>query len=626
MNKTNFKLFTMFLAGIAFSAMTVLAATISISTNFEDGVTQYLKKLVILKNDNNTWITLDWDTLTWKNIYGDNINWNTITGSSIYGEEGMFEKYCNYGWTGCVSYEELTQWWWTSLWSTWTFERIYYNSWNVGIGTNTPAYKFTVNWTGYFENWLYVNWVIWPEDNWDDLKFLADWYLFKNWWGDDKLVINSQGYVGIGTNDPDQKLVVNVWKNKEVKIWYDYDEGAPIISSYEKLIIDAQALSLNWSSFYKGIMWAWTPVSVWINWSPSDPAPWQTLAVNGNFFVWKPDTSQLTIDNSSSSSNLKSTERLELHTNGSRRVTINKSGYVGIWTASPSSKLEVVWNTKISGDLNIKNNSLYVGGTNGYVGIGTWEPTAKLHIAKTWADWYLFKATDIGSKDRFWIHDWWDAYVDGWLWIGINPLKAQGNTQKHALLVNWTSYLSGNVGIGKNPSYKLDVAGTGYFEKWLIVDGTVQIGTNLRLSTLSNGWAIYSNNKIYLNVNWSQQAVIIDTWKNMTVVGDVTATAFYYDSDERLKTDISTIVSPLQKILSLSGYNFTWIKDWRQDIWIIAQEVEKIFPEIVQTNPEWYKSVEYGNLVAPLIEAIKELNAKIDRQAQEIAILKANIQ
>jgi len=47
----------------------------------------------------------------------------------------------------------------------------------------------------------------------------------------------------------------------------------------------------------------------------------------------------------------------------------------------------------------------------------------------------------------------------------------------------------------------------------------------------------------------------------MTVVGDVTATAFYYDSDERLKTDISTIVSPLQKILSLSGYNFTWIKD-----------------------------------------------------------------
>lgn len=47
----------------------------------------------------------------------------------------------------------------------------------------------------------------------------------------------------------------------------------------------------------------------------------------------------------------------------------------------------------------------------------------------------------------------------------------------------------------------------------------------------------------------------------MTVVGDVTATAYYYSSDERLKTAISPIISPLQKILSLNGYNFTWIKD-----------------------------------------------------------------
>jgi len=84
MNKTNFKLFTMFLAGIAFSAMTVLAATISISTNFEDGVTQYLKKLVILKNDNTTWMVLDWDTLSGENIYGTNISWNNIHWSSIH--------------------------------------------------------------------------------------------------------------------------------------------------------------------------------------------------------------------------------------------------------------------------------------------------------------------------------------------------------------------------------------------------------------------------------------------------------------------------------------------------------------------------------------------------------------
>ena len=55
---------------------------------------------------------------------------------------------------------------------------------------------------------------------------------------------------------------------------------------------------------------------------------------------------------------------------------------------------------------------------------------------------------------------------------------------------------------------------------------------------------------------------------------------------------------------------------------MIAQEVEKVFPEIVSTNNKGYKSVEYGNLVAPLIEAIRELNNKIDAQAKEINTLK----
>lgn len=45
---------------------------------------------------------------------------------------------------------------------------------------------------------------------------------------------------------------------------------------------------------------------------------------------------------------------------------------------------------------------------------------------------------------------------------------------------------------------------------------------------------------------------------------------------------------------------------------VLAQEVEKVFPELVQTDAQGYKSVAYGNLVAPLIEAVKELSVKID--------------
>jgi hypothetical protein len=45
---------------------------------------------------------------------------------------------------------------------------------------------------------------------------------------------------------------------------------------------------------------------------------------------------------------------------------------------------------------------------------------------------------------------------------------------------------------------------------------------------------------------------------------------------------------------------------------VIAQEVETVYPELVQTDADGYKSVEYGNLVAPIIEAIKELAHKMD--------------
>jgi hypothetical protein len=52
---------------------------------------------------------------------------------------------------------------------------------------------------------------------------------------------------------------------------------------------------------------------------------------------------------------------------------------------------------------------------------------------------------------------------------------------------------------------------------------------------------------------------------------------------------------------------------------VIAQEVEKVYPDIVHTNPNTgMKSVEYGNLVAPLIEAVKEQQKIIDAQKSQI--------
>ena len=63
---------------------------------------------------------------------------------------------------------------------------------------------------------------------------------------------------------------------------------------------------------------------------------------------------------------------------------------------------------------------------------------------------------------------------------------------------------------------------------------------------------------------------------------------------------------------ALNGYSYYNKLSNKADIGVVAQEVEKVFPQLVQTDSEGYKSVAYGNLVAPLIEAIKEISNKLD--------------
>ncbi len=105
----------------------------------------------------------------------------------------------------------------------------------------------------------------------------------------------------------------------------------------------------------------------------------------------------------------------------------------------------------------------------------------------------------------------------------------------------------------------------------------------------------------------------------LDVVGDIRATSFLYSSDISLKNNIEIIPNALDKILQLNGVKFNWKENNRQDMGFIAQDVEKVFPELVRTsNVSNLKSVEYGNLVAPLVEAIKEQQKQIEALRAEI--------
>ena len=96
----------------------------------------------------------------------------------------------------------------------------------------------------------------------------------------------------------------------------------------------------------------------------------------------------------------------------------------------------------------------------------------------------------------------------------------------------------------------------------------------------------------------------LDVSGNITSGGDITST-----SDASVKTNVSTIDNSLDKISQLRGvyFNRNDLEDKDKiHIGLIAQEVETVFPEVIN-NEGSLKSVAYGNLVAPLIEAIKDL-------------------
>ena len=119
-------------------------------------------------------------------------------------------------------------------------------------------------------------------------------------------------------------------------------------------------------------------------------------------------------------------------------------------------------------------------------------------------------------------------------------------------------------------------------------------------------------------------------WANGATISAGSATW----SDSRYKYNITPIENALNDILQLQGVNFDWKRSDYPDlkfpdgdqIGVIAQEVEKILPQLVYTSPDGYKSVSYEKLSPVLIEAIKEQQKQMESDRAEIQILKAQVQ
>jgi hypothetical protein len=206
---------------------------------------------------------------------------------------------------------------------------------------------------------------------------------------------------------------------------------------------------------------------------------------------------------------------------------------------------------------------------------------------------------------------------DGYTGSASTVAGYTGSTGETGVPIIGNTYVVTGTGTGINGNANLTFNGS-----TLVVNGGVSIGNgsaaspSLRFTSDSSQntglyWGI--DNTIYFTNNGVKSGEI-QSGGHLVMVGEITAY-----SDAKLKENIETIDSALDKTLNLRGVYYTRKDgtDKSRRVGVIAQEIQAVLPEVVKSNFDNIDevttlSVDYGNITALLIEAIKELNAKVD--------------
>jgi hypothetical protein len=286
---------------------------------------------------------------------------------------------------------------------------------------------------------------------------------------------------------------------------------------------------------------------------------------------------------------------------------------VGINKPNPNKNLDVDGDGKFSGEVEARKFIGEVDGTwntngssinysNGNVGIGTAWPSQLLEVNGT------VKASQFEGG--------------GIYWKKIPDSSNQG-----------IYFDNGNVkrvGIGTNfPKERLHVFGDIRLGQGTPSEGTINRMIHVR-----------DYNTVHIGRNRSN----LDGRFMLTVGGDINVEGDYYrngssiikgrdedSSDRRLKKNIKPIADVLPKLQQIDGVYFDWKQpkhdsQKRRQIGVIAQAVEAQFPELVTTGGDGYKSVAYSNIVAVLIQAVKELKRDNDALAERIRALEEEVE
>lgn len=179
----------------------------------------------------------------------------------------------------------------------------------------------------------------------------------------------------------------------------------------------------------------------------------------------------------------------------------------------------------------------------------------------------------------------------------------------------------------------------GFIQLWgSTEDGNGWYHNNVFLTVSSDGtdeWGDLSLSKTNITGQTREDMITLNgSDGSINAAGTITAASVTETSDKRFKTDITPLKGALDKVTSLNGYTYFWnetasevksISDDSQQVGVIAQEVEALFPQLVKTDSEGYKSVNYAALSAVLLEAVKELNTKVEALENENTELRAEV-
>ena len=121
--------------------------------------------------------------------------------------------------------------------------------------------------------------------------------------------------------------------------------------------------------------------------------------------------------------------------------------------------------------------------------------------------------------------------------------------------------------------------------------------------TGTGGRVLYNSS----NNNTTTSSNLTFNGSNLTCGGNITAY-----SSMVLKDNVTTITDALSKVLNLRGVEFDYKESGEHNIGLVAEEVEKVLPDLVHDNDNGIKSLAYSNIVAVLVEAVKDLKAEVD--------------